>query len=543
MIVQAFADGVLFYDSRLDGYELLTLTTTSGLNKGGTAEIKLPADHPAYNSFVGYKTVIEIYRDNVLMWRGRVLYVSDDFYKRRTLTCEGERCFLSDAVMRPYIYQDSPANIFTNVVETYNTQVGADKQFKLGTCDVVDANDYVRLESSNAEQILDVLDKLVERCGGYITFTTNTDGERAINWLTSLSYANNQAIEFGENLLDYARTDANTDLVTRVIPYGAQLEDEEGVKSRVTIESVNDGLDFIQDDEAVQLRGVITRPVYWDDVTEPINLLRKARQYLDERKNIITALTLSAVDLADFGLDFDTFREGDLVQVISAPHKVDDYFLLQERAVDWLNPSGGTVSLGREQSSLTGSDAAGDKQAANELNRVEQSLRAEYTANVAAAIQEAKSTLSSLISQTADAIRLAVSETYVTAEGIEGAVSSSLTQFKDSFEFAFQALEKTVDDNDTSARERLSLIESFVRIENGNLILGENGNEIELHLENDILYFLSDGTEVAYFSNKKLFITDAEFLHSLIVGTIGIVPRQNGNTSIVRIRKREGGAG
>ena len=532
MAVRAYADGVLFYDSRLDDYKLLALKTASGLNKGGTAEIKLPANHPAYNSFVGHKTIVEVYRDDLLKWRGRALYPTDDFYKLRTWTCEGERCFLRDATMRPYLFQDPPQNIFAAVVETYNTQVSADRQFKLGTCDIVDANDYVRLENQSAEQVLDTIDKLVERCGGYITFTTNAHGERVINWLTTLNYANNQAIEFGENLLDYARTDANTDLVTVVIPYGAQTENEDGTAGpRITIESVNDGFDFIQDDAAVALRGPISRPVYWDDVTEPGNLLRKAQQYLNEKKNAITTLALSAVDLADLGQNFDTFQVGDLVKVTSAPHQVDDYFLLKERTEDWLNPAGGTVTLGKELSSLTGADAAGDKQTLNELHRVEQNIRSEYQTNTPQLIKEAKLTLESLISQTAEAIKLEVSETYATADGIESIVATKMEQLADSFNFQFETLE--------NVNDQLVLIEKYIRFVDGKILIGEQGHELELRIENDIIRFLDNGAEVAYLSNRKLFVTDAEILHSIIIGNIGIVPRKNGNTSIVRIKQKE----
>lgn len=543
MLVQAYADGVLFYDSRLDDYRLLALKSTTGLNKGGTATITMPPNHPTYNSFVGHRTLVEIYKNRALVWRGRALYPADDFFKRRTVTCEGERCFLRDATMRPYLFQDAPAAIFEQVVSTYNTQVEAFKQFKVGTCDIVDPNDYVRLESSSAEQVLDTIDKLVERCGGYITFTTNADGERIINWLTSLNYSNNQAIEFGENLLDYARTDANTDLVTVVVPYGAQIETEDGSEGgRVTIESVNDGFDFIQDDEAVALRGVISRPVYWDDITEPANLLAKAQQYLNERKNAITSLTLSAFDLAALDQNFDTFQAGDLVRVRSVPHGVDEDFLLEERTEDYLDPSAGSVTLGKELRSLTGADAAGDKQTANELKRIERNIRSEYTLNTAAAIEEAKQTLTSLISQTAEAIKLEVSETYATTDGIENLVATRFEQYKDSFNFIFEELEKVVDANDASNRERFALIEKYIRFVDGNILLGESGNEIELRIENDIIRFLDDGAEVAYLSNKQLVVTRAEFLHSLIVGNIGIVPRQNGNTSIVRI-KQQGGEG
>lgn len=543
MHLQVYADGQTVYDNRLDDYKLLELKSTTGLNKGGTATITMPPNHPTYNAFIGHRTIVEIYKDRVLTWRGRALYPTDNFYNQRTITCEGERCFLRDATMRPYLYQDAPAAIFEHVVMLYNSQVEAFKQFKLGSCTVTDPNNYIRLESTKAEQIGDTIDKMVERCGGYIVFTTDKDGNRCINWLAELNYANNQTIEFGENLLDFSRTDANTDLVTVIVPYGAQIENEDGTEGeRVTIASVNDGFDFLQDDAAVAHRGVISRPVYWDDITEPANLLAKAQQYLNEKKNAITSLTLSAFDLSAMGQEFDTFREGDTVRVRSKPHGVDTIFLLEDREEDYLNPSQGRITLGKDLRSLTGADVDGDRQTANELNRVERVIRSDYQANTAKAIAELQQTLMSAITQTAEAIRLEVSDTYATSEGIESIVSTSMEQLKDSFNFTFTEMQKNIDGNDDATRKQFELIEKYIRFVDGNIILGESGNELELHIENDIISFLNDGAVVAYFSNKKMTVTDGEFLHSLIIGNIGIIPRSNGNTSIVKI-SHQGGAG
>jgi hypothetical protein len=124
-MVQVYADGALIYDSRVQELQLLGLSVELGLEKAGTASITLPPDHPAYGAFVSYRTEVTIYRDNVLLFRGRALYPSDDFLRRRTITCEGERCFLRDGVMRPYTYQGSPDAVFTSVVELYNAQVEA----------------------------------------------------------------------------------------------------------------------------------------------------------------------------------------------------------------------------------------------------------------------------------------------------------------------------------------------------------------------------------------------------------------------------------
>jgi hypothetical protein len=534
-MVRVYADDALVYDSRLDDLVLLGLKATTSVKAAGTAELVLPPDHPNYKDFVGHRTVVTIYKGAEKLFRGRALYPSDDFLKRRTITCEGERGFLRDGVMRPYLYQDDPATIFTDVVTQYNAQVEAFKQFVVGEITVTDPNDYIRLESKSAERVSETVDKLIDRCGGYIVFTDSDDGRRVIHWLAELPYRSNQAIEFGENLLDYARTDADSDLATVILPYGA--EDEEG--NRVTIESVNDGLDFIQDDEAVALRGRIVKPVYYDDITEPLNLLARAQKDLAASKNIITALTLSAADLSHYDKNIDTFRVGDNIRVISAPHDMDQDFLLVEKTEDLLNPKGNQITLGKETASLTGSDAAGDRQGLTQLHRVEHNIRAEYQLNLAKAVEEAKTTLSSLIQQTSEQIRLEVSETYATGSEIESAIATSMTQLTDSFNFLFETLERKVDENDDNARTEFETLRKYIRFVDGDIILGEEGNaaqKLVLRIENDRIAFLDEGAEVAYFTNKKLVVLDGHFLNSLRIGAFEWVPRDNGNLSLLRVQ-------
>ena len=533
MRVQVFADGLTVYDSQMvDDYPLLGLKVTIGLNKGGTAEITMPPGHPAYNRFTSYRTPVEVYRDGVLLFRGRALYPTDDFYSRRTITCEGERCFLRDSVMRPYLFQDSPAAIFAELIAQHNTQVEETKQFRVGTVTAEDPNGYIRLESESAEQTADVIDKLVERVGGYIVFTTNTEGQRVANWYGSLGYRSTQAIEFGANLLDFSRSGASPDLATRIIPYGAK---DEETGQRITIHSVNGDLDFIEDREAVALRGIITRAVYWDDVTEPANLLTKAQKYLASSKMIITSLELSAVDLSALNKDIGTFQVGDLIQVTSAPHGVNDEFLLQERTYDLLNPAQDKVVLGKDRATLTGADVAGDRDTLNQLHRTEHVIKSDYTLGIAQAVESTVSTLASLIQQTSEAIMLEVSETYATNGAVQEHISTTLTQLADSFNFEFESLRAVVDENDASNREQFETIRKYIRFIDGDIILGEEGNALTLRIENDRISFLDEGAEVAYFSNKQLYVTDGHFLNSLRIGKFAWIPRENGNLSLVKV--------
>ena len=350
-------DNVLVYDSRLEEYDLQGLKVTTGLNKGGLAEIVMPPQHPYYEALVGYRTIVRIYRDGQLRFRGRALYPTDDYNNIRTMTCEGELCFLQDAISRPAKYNNTPQAIFTDLVAKYNNQVDTFKQFKTGTVDVTTPSN-VLLELEEAETILATVEKLLEQCGGYIVFTTDNTGAREINWRSSFGKDSEQTIDAGENLFDFSRTGANTEMATALVPYGAK----NSAGRRVTIMNAggSGGVDYIVDEEAAAFRGKIFKTVTWDDVTSPADLLAKAQEYLAANKLFVTSLTLSALDLSYVDKTVESFKVGDKIKVISRAHGVNDYFQLVESTEDLLNPSGGLITLGKEVRTLTGITTASE---------------------------------------------------------------------------------------------------------------------------------------------------------------------------------------
>lgn len=382
--VQVYADDALVYDSRLESRDLAGLVITTGLNVGGTAEIVMESDHPAYNSFVSYKTIVTIYRAGVLLFRGRALYTAENFTRQRTVTCEGELCFLRDTINRPYLYEASPRSCFVTIIGAHNKATDPEKMFLVGDVTVTDPNDYIRLESESAETTLDTLNKLIDRCGGYLKFTTNDEGRRVIHWLASLDTRSGQAIEFGENLFDFSSTGANTtNLATGLVPYGAR---DIETKKRVTIESVNGGKDYILAEDAQAVRGTIFATVSWDDVTEPANLLKKAREYLDANKVFITSLDLTALDLSYLDKDLDSFTVGDMIHVRSLPHGIDEDFQLTKKTEDLLNPADSQVTLGKELQSLTGADVGGDNKSQHEIEAIKVSYKADVD-SIAATVE------------------------------------------------------------------------------------------------------------------------------------------------------------
>lgn len=533
-MIQILTDGVVAYDSRLEEYDLQGLKVTTGLNKGGTAEITMPPGHPAYKKYASYKTIVEIYRDGGLKFRGRALYPTDDFYNRRTVLCEGELCFFQDAVSRPYLYQDTPAAIFTALIGVYNSQVETVKQFKVGEITVTDANEYVRLESEDAESVLDTIEKLLDRCGGYVVFTTDTDGARVVNWYATLGYRSGQVIEFGENLLDFARDGSNTNLVTVVIPYGAK---DETTAERVTVESVNDGVDYVEDTDAVALRGRITKAVVWDDVTDPTNLMRKARQYLEQNRYIVTALELTALDLSYLDKSIDSYEVGDKIRVTSKPHAVDEDFLLEGCTEDLLRPENSKITLGRSQNTLTDADVAGDRQLKAGLHKMSVQLRAEYKTNTSSAVSASETTLKNEISQSEAGIRTEVSKTYVTNGQMTDHVATALEQTENGFNMTFENLSAKVDENDADARKQFTEIHKYISFENGDIKLGANDSAITLTIENDKIVFKKNGVQFGWWDGVDFHTGNivVEVNERAQFGDFAFIPRSNGSLSFLKV--------
>lgn len=536
-MIQIYIDKELAYDSRLEEYALQALTIQNGLNKGGAATITMTPSHPAYAAFEPYKSIIEIRRDEKLKFRGRALPPTDDFYNRRTVTCEGEFCFLRDTISRPYLYQDDPATIFTSVIGVYNEQADENKQFKVGIITVTDPNDYIRLESENAETVLDTVNKLLERCGGYIVFTTDPDDDkRVINWYAELGYQSSQVIEFGENLLDFSRdSSTNEALATALLPYGAR-DTETGV--RVTIESVNNGVDYIVDEDARALRGFILATATWDDVTEPANLLSKAQEWLDVNKNLITALRLTALDLSLYDKSIDSFELGDKIRVCSKPHKVDEDFQLTECTEDLLNPQSGSITLGKDRRSLTSADVAGDDKSLSELHRVTHQIRSDYTANIAQAVQTTEQTLTTLIEQTSESLRLMVTEEYTTNDKLTEALSTAMTQLSDQFLFEFNSLKATVDANDEENRENFEQLYKYISFEGGDIVLGSSENAITLTIQNDMIVFKKNGQQFGWWDGVDFHTGNivVEVNERAQFGNFAFVPRSNGSLSFLKVK-------
>lgn len=535
---QIYANGALIFDSRYEEYVIGKGQVTLEVNKSGSFVFTLYQNNPYYDRIEKLSTLITVYRDGFLIFRGRVIKTVDGFYNDKTFTCEGELSFLLDSIQRAYSFTGSPEDLFDQFITEHNSQVGADKRFTAGEVTVTDPNNYInRANSAYEDTLTNLMSKLVDSLGGYINITTGENGERVINWIEDYSYLSTQTIEFGENLLDFTKETNAEDIITALIPLGAKIETpDEDVEEepRVTIESVTaDGVDYIYDEDAVNQYGWIFKSVIWDDVTEPANLLTRANSYLNGAINLNITLELSAVDLSAMNKDINAFMLGDYIQVISVPHNINAKYLLTKQSIDLLNPENDKITLGYTYSTFTDTTLGNNTENATLKERVE-TIENNYVTN--GAVSSEIESLISMINQTADSITMGVLQEYATNDQVTEVIGTLYTQLKDSFEFAFTTIETTINENDANTRNEFEEIRKYIRFQDGDIIIGQSDNELRLRIENDRITFYDNVDEVAYVSNHKLHITEAEVLDSIIIGNYAFIPRANGNLSFKKVR-------
>lgn len=523
---RAYVDGKTLYNPA-NGYVLGSPKITLELNKVGSFDFTVYPGHPYYSQLYKMKSVVEVRDEQQTVFKGRILNTEEGFRGEQKVECESDLAYLLDSIVRPYDYSGTLSGLFSQFIEQHNAQVDEWKRWKVGNVTVTDSNDYVHYSSTQYPNTWDEInDKLVKTHGGYLVPRYESD-VAYLDYLQDATLLSNQPIEFGRNLLDYARKIKGEDLITAIIPLGARPEGQsEG--QRLTISDVNGGIDYIVDEDAAETYGLIFGIEEWDDVTDAQNLKNKGAAYLAASVQLGTELELSAADLSALDASYSSFHLGTYVKVNSPHHGISSNFLVSKLSIDLGKPESNKLSLGRTGTTLTDEIQAGQSSTVEII---------QSTTNDA--IKDLENVLSSAIVQTEHSIMQQVDSSYYSkddAQQLQSSINTRFEQTESDFTFTFNQFSQDLADLQAGVDAGFLDISKYIRFIDGTIELGKipdaGEDDFKVIISNEKISFLQNNYEVAYISNQQLYITNANVTTRLDIGSFAFMPRKNGNTTL-----------
>ena len=350
-------DGQAVYYQGDPDYAAYSIECSLAKGDAGYLKLTLPKTNPMWGKLVTRKTMLVMTLGKEEIGRFEVRELSHDSRFGEDVYAVGELAWLYDSIQpQAEFHEIGPRDFLRTLLDVHNAQC-PEHQFRLGIVDVTDPNDSLYRFTNRETTLDDIRDKLVDRLGGNVKLR-RVNGVRYLDYLTDATYGSEatQRIYFGENLLDYCDNMTSSDVCSVVVPIGCRLENDAtnskigNLERRLTVESVNGGLDYVVNDSLVARFGNIRTVRTWDDVTIPANLLEKAREWLASEQYEHMHLSVKAVDLSLTSEQFGRLRMGDSVRVIAKPYGLDRSFAITKRTYHPDNPAADSLELGDDVS-------------------------------------------------------------------------------------------------------------------------------------------------------------------------------------------------
>lgn len=422
---RVYCDGLLCHDSFLTDptMHLEEPKLKMGDNSAGSFEFIAPPGNPAYDQATRMLSTLVVMQDDSIIWSGRIISESEDFWKRRKFVCEGALAYLNDthtdiSINTSY---NSRNTFIRHLINEHNNKVQVKQNNvrlpswnraisinEITISEIADAEDVDRdFYETNNETVYDWFqNNVVDKLGAHIRIVYGNDSTPYLpvpkldiqqEYLT----ASGQEINFGDNLLDFTKNWDLSNLVTVILPRGKQLEedDETDTSGPKTDTIPNDGLThylsvkyailsktaknttpvtydytyyddiYVYNTTAYAKYGHVEKVVDFSDCDNPTTLLRLAKNYISSFQFDEMVLEVSALDLKTIDNNIRSFRLLEQVRCISKPHGLEKYFPLTAIEIDLANPANNKYTLGLSgNTSLSGAGASSGRKLAAKMN-------------------------------------------------------------------------------------------------------------------------------------------------------------------------------
>ncbi len=358
-MIEIYIDNWLAHSTAVDDEAHIALNVKPSLDieDSGSLSFVLPPGNAQYDAIRKMKSIVTLYQDGVLLFRGRVTESERDNFNQKTVHCEGDRSFLNDSLWEEQTFSGTAADLFRQLIANHNSQVDSGKRFTVGSITAVES--YTTIEDDqqiNTRRLTDtasvIEDRLLSMFGGYIR-TRTQGGVTYIDWLKDFTEESGQTISFSVNLLDLTEKMDASSVFTVLIPLGYSEIGEDGTyEDPVNITSVNGGLEYIENAEAVALYGRIWRSKTWGNTKDPAKLLEKGWEYLRTGVELRT-LEIKAVDMHLTDEQIAMIRIGTRVHITSDPHGIDLHMVCAKIDPDYDRLENTVFTFGVKPKTLT----------------------------------------------------------------------------------------------------------------------------------------------------------------------------------------------
>lgn len=355
-------------------------------------------NHPQFNKLQEMKTTIKVFdvKANKYVFDGRVYKKSENTEESGTTSityvCTTVTDFLNDSTQSYLKVQNTtPKKLLKMIIDCHNSQVEDYKKFYLGNVTMTNSTDNVyRYIDDTATTYETIRDKLLrDTLGGEMLVYRDKDDRLMIDWHETIAKKTNKTVILGKNMLSFLHDMDATEIVTRAVARGARIEVDEDENNetnsdasqpRYTIKNVNNDCEWIDaDKQLIDIFGIHSKPIVFDDVTNEQTLYNKTVDFLKNQVIENSTFSITAVNLSKSNLNIEDFEKGDIFTVSNSllefnkELKVDyNEFSVNDIMIKKLNTSDTTLNMYQYWANM-------DKATTN-LNNVQQQIYSQSNA-------------------------------------------------------------------------------------------------------------------------------------------------------------------
>lgn len=350
------------------------------VNKADSFTATMYAKNPGFYALKPFATKITVVniQTGETQFEGRVINISPEMDSDGTVTkivtCEGLLGYLNDSLQNfvEEKHYDTLTGFVNTLLNLHNSKVEDYKKVYAGniTLQTFETSSGVTKQIDRANTWENLQKKLLDSFDGEMQVRRGNDGKLYLDYAVSLGETRSTRIQLGYNMRDASREVDFNSAVTRLYVYGAKLtetvEDENGqeveqeTEERLTIASVNNGKEYLDDAVGIEEYGIIEGYVEFDDVTQVQNLLTKGQQYLGQLTALPVSHSMTALDLSYLGLDYDDFALHDSYPCYNPLIDLDETLEIVGQTIDINEPLNSSIDLGDSAFRLSADIDSGD---------------------------------------------------------------------------------------------------------------------------------------------------------------------------------------